>query len=534
MRTVVVVERVVEQVIVIPTLTATDTPTATLAPTDTPPPSPTRFITDTPTSTFTPTFTFTPTATDTATHTPLPSLTPTPTDTPTATFTPTIDLTRLFELELTRQALFTPTPTPEPTWTPVPPASPTASLAPTLNATPTFIVATLQLDEFGIVTPATSTPNPFPDAPTATFTPTNTPLPPPTVFNTPLPPLFGANFSVAVLQTLRFNAPPNTFFYSGANRLIGGEVVLFAGNPRFPESYARTDSTGMLYFSPPGGGEIPMNFSPFFEGFVADNAETNKNRVVDIAWSPNGQYLAFVVFPSPNADTINAGVWFWQPAIENSNDPTYAVMRDCPAEGYTSCFLADGHTVQHWRTQHIAWSPDSRYILANVLITSEGGRGVSFARAVRDPNYANRAAPLVRYDSGVWLPDGRVLLSGNRPDGLVGISVHNLIEEGGQPLLVNEQLLYNASENGMWLWSAAQRGDGRIVAFGREGGRGGPERLYLVENGVATPISEFIGGDTPQRIEWTSGGNIAVVTVGGAQYLVDARSGSVRFVPPSP
>src|SRR5688500_9083654 len=70
--------------LVLPTLTNTDTPTATPTPTDTA--TPTATATDTPTST--PTDTATRTPTDTATHTPTDTDTPTATATETATDTP--------------------------------------------------------------------------------------------------------------------------------------------------------------------------------------------------------------------------------------------------------------------------------------------------------------------------------------------------------------------------------------------------------------------------------------------------------------
>jgi hypothetical protein len=77
--------------LVLPSLTNTDTPTATPTPTDTP--TPTATATDTPTST--PTDTATSTPTSTATHTPTNTSTPTATftDEPTATATPSATIT---------------------------------------------------------------------------------------------------------------------------------------------------------------------------------------------------------------------------------------------------------------------------------------------------------------------------------------------------------------------------------------------------------------------------------------------------------
>jgi hypothetical protein len=505
-----------------PTNTATFTATFTATPTSTNTliPTPTRFITNTPTATATPT------NTPTSTFTPLPSITPSSTFTPTNTFTPTIDATRNMELLLTRQALQTPTQAPS--WTPVPPVSPTASLIPpTLDITPTFITATFAPDIVGILaTPIPSTPTFDPNAATITPIPSLTPTLVPTVFNTPIPPpTFGQGISGFNSQALTFGAPPGFFINPATGAAIGGDVLLYAQNPAFGESYARVDGAGMLHFAPPGGGEGTMSFAPFFDNFSPGSYDTNKNRVIEVEWSPNGFALAFVIDPAPGTDNVNAGVWYWQPAIENSNDPTYAVSRDCLG-GYSSCTLMGEHSASQWRTIDVSWSPNSNFILVTTFLPDEGRQGIAVMPAVRDPNAGGRAPGIWRYDYGTWTLDGRILVSGRRPDGLVMVGFVTPNADGRA--LENEQIILNASEQNLWVQSAAVNPDGVIVALGSEGGIGAPLRMMQINpDGTWRWISDFIGGAYPERVEWSRANVQVVVQVQGVQYLVNSRTGGI-------
>ncbi|GIK28495.1 MAG: hypothetical protein BroJett007_16330 [Chloroflexota bacterium] len=102
------VQRPDPTVLVLPTLTPSDTPTHTPTATSTPTDTPTPTATDTPTATLTPTPTLTLTPSETATDT--PTATPSSTSTLTATFTTTHTPTATFTL--------TPTNTDTPTFTP--------------------------------------------------------------------------------------------------------------------------------------------------------------------------------------------------------------------------------------------------------------------------------------------------------------------------------------------------------------------------------------------------------------------------------
>ena len=518
-----------------PTQTATSTPTDTVTPTETPLPSPTRFITNTPTSTPTATASFTPTLT------PLPSLTPTLTPTHTPSFTPTATMTTTpdfnasataaAEREATRIAslpTLTPSETPgltqtraaeilqtraaQPTWTPVAQASPTRTIMPaTLDITPTFITATPGGDA-GLLEgpPVTSTPQPAPPEPPTPIPPTSEPISAPQ-----LPPPFVPAFNNTNVQAFTFGEGV-TFSFQG--QAIGGSVQLFAANPRYANSYARTDPNGMLYFETPRGEEGTFTFDPFYAGFMVGSPNENKNRVTAMAWSPNGENLAYIIDPPASTDTGNTGLWYWTTSTYDS----YPLHRDCVQPGYATCGQVS-NPLPYRRSENIQWSPDSSRILVSLRLTEEMRGALMVVPARPDKLAFQTSPPVVRYDSGVWLDANRVLVSGRRPsDGLVVIA-----ETDGN--LENERVLFNASAAGLWMQDAVAQG-GQLYALGKLCCPDGALSLYRISNGVPTAISAPIGGAYPERVRWSADYREVVVTVQGQQYRVDTASGSVQPV----
>lgn len=532
------------------TATATDLPTSTnipststALPTDTPTPTITLTFTPTPTSTAThtateaasptplfqptatPSATETATATSTFTATPQPSVTPSLTMTPSATATLTPDVaasaTRQAQLLATQQAELTPSPLP--TWTSVPQPTATNTItiaAPTLDVTPTFITATpgSDLGVLPTVTPILGTGIPETAAPTATMTPfTPTALPPDRipqlVTREPLP-SFDTEFTTVNTDAFQFSVGEGGFIFNGQG--LPGGVTLFAANPADANSYARTDVNGMLLLRGPGaGGEGQIAGSPFYADFRADSAETNKNYVTHLAWSPDGSRLAYVIQPPGGTDNTNAGVWLWN-AAEPVN--SLAVMHDCPEQGFTSCNLSEDHSFSHWVTETVYWSPDSTRMLLNVFVRSEGRGGIAVVNSTTDPKAADKSPGIWLYDSGVWLNNDQILVSGHRPsDGRVILGTVN-----GNIDPPSEQVIFDASANGLWIQDAVPRG-GNYLALGKPGGPDGALMLYRIANGQATPISAPIGDAYPQQIIWTNNFAQVVVTVNGTQYLVDAN-----------
>jgi hypothetical protein len=507
------------------TLTPTHTPSFTPIPSNTIPPTVTALVlVDTDTPTFTPTFT--------ATFTPEPSVTPTLTPTPTLTLTPTATATHTPNLAATSNAQLLQTraavsDTPEQaTFTPVRQASPTQTLIPpTLDVTPTFVTATPSGE---IIPPSNieiivSLPPPSPqidlNAPVATvtalpFTPTALPPEqiPPTVEVQARPDIVveAPVFSNTSTSALIFDVGAGNFIFNG--EIINGGVRLFAVNPADPSSYARTDTTGFLIFRPIGGSEGTITGSPFFANFTVDSAASNKNYVSDLAWSPNGQRLAFVIQPPAGTDTINTGVWFWDAGSNNS----YVLLHDCPQDGYSSCELSN-HPVGHWQSLDTEWSPNSNQVIITAWLPDEGRQGIFISQM----NFASRRpeAPLFeRWENGQWLNDARILVSGIAPDGRSLIAVYNTIIGGV------EDVLFDASANGLYIFDAVQRPNGQIVALGREGGRGAL-RLYRIDNGVATPISDYVDEQFPQRVQWSTSYGEVVLTIDGRQYIMNTNSG---------
>jgi hypothetical protein len=364
------------------------------------------------------------------------------------------------------------------------------------------------------------------NAPAATPTPqgfTPTPLPPDIVqqgFLTPLPPPPQVVFNSGNINTFNFQVGPGQpFTFNGAT--VTGGVVRFASNPRFEGSFAYTDTLGNIRFAPPGGGEEIMGDSPFHQGYETSSAAANKNFVSDLGWAPNGQWFYFIVSPPPGTDSNDPGVWFWQPEVTGSGR-TFLLLRDC-YRGLGGCGLFNTQPWGEWRSIKAQFSPNSAYLLVTLELLSEGRQAIAVVPVIQDPNFARNLPNIVRYDSGRWLSDGRLLVSGRRPsDGRVVIAITDVG-------FSYEEIIFDATGANLWVQDAVQRGDGTIVALGRECCPGGALRLYQISNGAATPLSDEIGGGTPSRIDWSAGNGEVTVTVGGAQYRVNATSGSIRL-----
>lgn len=510
----------------LPTSTGTPTDTATPLPTATDLPTVTPLPTNTPTETLVPTATETNTPQPTATFT--ATLTPVPSNTATATSSPDAIATANAELLLTRAAA---SDTPQPaTFTPVAEATATNTvIAATLDATPEFITATpgdgiLPTPEV-IFTPVESTPVLEPDAPTVTTTPANiitpTPLPqdliPPTVSveEREVEPILAPAFNNTTTSALSFNVGDGQFIFNGEALLRG--VNLFAVNPADPNSYATTNGAGFLIFRPPGGEERTVTTSPFFEGFTAEAAGTNKNFISALAWSPNGQRLAFIITPGADqGDFQNAGVWFW----DGASNSTGVLLYDCAQPFHSSCESNDNPPAGTWASTAIEWSPNSNLLLITATLNG-GERGGIFVSTMNFDSSRANSPSVILWDNGQWLDGNTLLVSGRNPDGVSQIARYDINSNSVT------DVLFDATANGLFIADAIQRGNGQIIAVGREGGAGdGPYRLYRIENGVATPISGFVGNSPPSSITWSPNFANVVLTVGGAQFVVNAGNGS--------
>ncbi|GAB1420911.1 hypothetical protein MASR2M15_10390 [Anaerolineales bacterium] len=448
-----------------------------------------------------------PTSRPTSLPTALPTLTLTPLRaSPTVILTPTLNQTALMGDLQTAQAL---TLEAQATLTSVPA---------TLAITPSPITATPGGDELVENTPIASTPE------FQGLGPTSTPTLAPTVFVDPslIQPMVTAipiqfpTFSNPSLKAYTFSFSAGSFAFN--NQIINRDVSLFAANPLYSDSYAMTDPNGIMYFRTPNGDEGTFTFAPFYEGFMVASAEDNKNRIIELEWSPDGRQLAYLINPPGGTDTVNAGVWFWQESQALSTDPTYTLLRDCAYEGQASCSIVSGRPANHWRSIRMDWSPDSNHLLITMYLPDEGRQAVAVVQAVRDSYYANTAPDIRRYDSAYWVNANEIIVSGRRPsDGQVVIA-----KTDGN--LNNEQLLFDASAAGLWVQDAIQSPNGRIIALGRPCCPDGPLQLM---DGQGNFLSEPIGDAYPSRVEWFADFSGVVLTVNGRQYTAKVDSGAV-------
>jgi hypothetical protein len=379
--------------------------------------------------------------------------------------------------------------------------------------TPTFITTEADLGILPSVTPLPATTTP--EGPTMTPTLAEFPTVPPLI---QLPATL--EFAPQAPTLVTINPQTRAFalstsgggFTSGGFSLLG-DATLFERNPADPSQYAVTNSAGSLFVTGVGGvGAQRITVSPFSVFEPLSRAENNA-FVADLAWSPNGRYLAFLV----DADQLASdGVWFFQPGQTDPNQ----LLVDCHAPGFPGCeIVSNPIDPDLWESRQIVWSPSNDAILALVNIPSEGRNGliilpVSFNR-VRDTR-----PPVLRYEFGSWERNGnRVLVSGSSPDGSVFVAWLN--RDGSL-----SQMVFDARSFGLWMGYANQSSDGQIYALGAPGGPGGGLSIYNMQGQALTGT---IGGGQPQRVEWSPDGRAVYVEAGGRQYVAFV-SGEVRDI----
>lgn len=434
---------------------------------------------------------------------------------PTYTALPTLDETEVARLVAT----LPPRPTAPATWTAAPTAQlPDAALdlatETTPRASPTPSDATAPAEVGARDRPPTATATRF--QPTVAVRPD---LIQPTIALAP----FASTFNFNSAPAYQYNVVPGQPF-TFQNIQLGDGVRLFLPNPVDGASWIRTDHTGLLRYRPIGASqEGVMSTSPFFAGFRVPSIEANKNRVVELDWSADGQQFSFRIAPPAGTDTANAGVWFWQPRNETQYDPTYPIIRDCPNAGYHSCSFVHASNARLWQTRAVAWSPipGSNSVLLTVELPDERRNALAIAQAVREqsPHQASRAPQFLRYDYGHWNLNGQgIIVSGRRPDG------RTIIGEVENDLS-GERVILDGSARGLWLRDAARRPNGAIVALGRPGTPGsGPVALY---DQFGTQISSYIGHAAPEDVRWLPDRSLVVVSVQGRQYAVQVDGGRV-------
>jgi hypothetical protein len=269
---------------------------------------------------------------------------------------------------------------------------------------------------------------------------------------------------------------------------------------------ARVDMFGMIRYSPIGSPEGVYTFSPYYSGYGVQAPQENKLFVTQVAWSPDGDKLAFRVEQLGNPDVSN-GVWFWQPAMEFSSDPSYQIMRHCPP----SCDIVLNPSRYQWRTLGFEWSSNSNGILIGLQMTSVGRDAITvrYARREQDNAQGNTAPAPYFYDYGHWTLDGEnIVVSGTNPDGVVG---YGRIQQDGTVLE------FNPVASPTWVQNAVQAQDGTFYMFASPVGIG--QALQLI-TGQGTQITPILGETAPTRIVWNAERTAALVVVDRLSYVV--------------
>lgn len=553
-----------------PSATTTPVPSATL--TFTPTDTPTETATSTETATLTPTST--PTATDTPTET--STFTPIPTDTPSLTWTPLPTATDTPPPSPTPLPTIGPTDTPTETWTPVPPSPvppsitplpptvtptetftatelpaiapefPTAFIPigerPELTMTSTLAIPTAILPPTVIATldvaPVFETPLPgtlIADVPTLPFTPvvippdapfgetTPTSLPAPSdleiaptqiVLDIVNPQIVELPSFDPAIRSFALSTGGGVLFNSGGFNLPGGAST-YARNPVTGE-YARVDGAGLPFITSGVNDSGILIGDPLYP-FVPSSRETNNAIVTQVAWSPDGTKLAFLVDTESDEtssnDSSNDGIWYTE------GGRAYQLLRDCPPQAGCQLVTFDsGDAPFQWRSLFFEWNFASSAILVRVDLPEEGRTGYMIVNPTPNDGAANFRPDILRYEYASWASDTNLIVSGRDAGGNV---VVGMVASNGTPIAVN-----NASNIGLaWTQNAVQYG-GSIYLLGSPTSANSPQAVY---NSNGQQITAPIGNAPPIRVEWSPERSaVLVVTQEGEtlHYYVAQINGS--------
>ena len=369
----------------------------------------------------------------------------------------------------------------------------------------------LEIEDTAEVQSVQPTRTPFPDAPTAL----------PTLNNGATGNTTSSNTGVTAQQSEQFDSPvldvPGQGEHAFSLRVDGGvngdglnllplPTMYYAQNPVSQDTFAVINSSGMLFITGRNSqNAYRIDQSPYTQ-FDVTSLETNNAAARVAAWSPNGQYLAFIVRAEQQASD---GVWYFEPG---QFAPLQLIV-DCPFEGFIGCNIVqpspqDPISIRQWTSREIYWSPDSNTILVNVNLPQHNRRGIIAMQITRFERIRDMRPPIWLYDYGTWGADGRILASGSAPDGTVNVM---WLGADGTP----QEVVYPASQNGLWMGWAVERPNGDIIALGAPTAN---QAVALYDmNGNA--LTEPIGTGFPERVEWSPDRSGVIVEMQGRQYI---------------
>jgi len=277
----------------------------------------------------------------------------------------------------------------------------------------------------------------------------------------------------------------------------------FDQNPANLNRFVVVDTSGLLYLTDVGGSNAArIDNGPYTQFLPSGRADNN--AAADLAiWSPSGQRLAFIINGNINA---NDGVWYTEPG----GFGPLQLLVDCPVQDFVGCnIVAEPDNVPLWESRELFWSRDSNTLLINVALPDRGRQGLIVMPITQYDRVRDNRPPVILYDYGTWGTDGRILASGRNPD---GASVVAWINSDGN---LNE-MVYNASANGLWMGWAVERPNGDIVALGAPGAGNSALAIYNM-NGTALTLP--IGGGFPQRVVWSPDVDAVLVEVNGQRFV---------------
>jgi hypothetical protein len=362
------------------------------------------------------------------------------------------------------------------------------------------------------LTPELSTQTPLPPLPTATIL-APTALPTPALIPNEIP---------GLPQTRAFALSTDGAAVNGSSFLLPFGANTFARNPVDASRMAVVDSRGLLYMFFGGlqaADGVRIRVSPFVADYEPDSAASNQAKVTQIGWSPNGQYLAFLV--DAEADDRD-GVWYMTNADQGGIRYASQVFRECPALVERACTVDRGGGPFKYNSLRFEWNIRSDSLLIELYLPDENRRAFTIVGLNADPSHL---PPTYRYDDASWSWDGsRVLVSGAGPDGRIGIGW--LDQSNG-----TEQVIFDAMNIGLWLQNAVEEPDGQIVALGSTSGANSAMSLYDASgNAITAPI----GTSAPIRVTWSPDRSaVLLVENDGTSlhyYVAQVRSGTVSEI----
>jgi hypothetical protein len=272
-------------------------------------------------------------------------------------------------------------------------------------------------------------------------------------------------------------------------------ATTFARNPLDPNSYAVVDTRGLLFLFNGGlnanQGTL-LRTSPFAEP-EPQTRETNNAIVVQVAYSPDGQYLALLIDAEKDD---RDGIW-----LLPTGQGARQIFRECPPPQQNACTVVIGGEPNRYTSLRFEWSASSSALLNTLFLPDENRRAFTVVPIGNDPT---NLPPILRYDYASWSQDGsRVLVSGAGADGRVGL-------RWVDPTSGSAQMIFDGSAVGLWLQDAVQRPDGQIVALGSPNGPSSPQSLY---NSSGQALSAQIGTGAPERVTWSPDRSAVLVVV---------------------